>query len=242
MEAFISVFLGALLAFVFAFFLYIYQKKSQDGYYLAFLITYITSQISVLYCLKKDIIVSRKNEIKNLEKSLSQQTAETEVVKLEMKEISKFITNPNHSNPDVSIERISFLADSDPNLIILVKAALNADSDVTDVIHSCNEQIKVTKADLSIPNIWLLAQVNINLEEQVDYAIALLEHSQSQLVEFSKNEFKDFVSITGFSMDKDYESLKPSINNSLLSIKYEYKHRPFQKRMLRVFNRLKSCI
>ncbi|MBL4805165.1 MAG: hypothetical protein JKY71_09895 [Alphaproteobacteria bacterium] len=241
MEIF-SAFIGAVLAFAFAFFLYVYQKKSQDGYYLAFVIAYITSQISKLYSLKKDILVVRNSEIQKLEQSFNTTVTEGESVNLEMREISQFITNPSHSEADVCIDKISFLADSDPNLILLVKAALDADSGVTEIIHGCNEQIKETKADMSLPNVWLLVQFNKNLIDQVDYTIALLEHSQSQLIEFSKNEFKHFVTITGFSLDEEYKKFKPHLSNSLLSIQYTYKPKSFLEGICKFLQRLKSCI
>ena len=195
-----NTFLGAALAFLFALFLYLFQRKSNDGSYLSYAISYFTAQSNGLYSLKEQALQDRQNEISKLQGQF--QKIGQANIKLELREISKHLTNYSFASNEINLEKLSFLSDYDPNLIILIKTCLNANHGVDQIIEACNLQIQTTKECFdddkkSLNEIDLLMKQNINLIEQVDYALFLLEKTQEVLIDFSKYEFKHFVKITG---------------------------------------------
>jgi hypothetical protein len=234
---FLLVPLGAIFAFILAFFLYAYQKKAQEGQYLSFTISYIISQTSQLYCLKKDHLISRVSEVTELQKRIINREEA-----LEIKEIANVLSNPQHSSSNINLEKLSFLADFDPNLLVLTKAALDADSGVNEIINNCNLQIREVKKSEELAEIWLLTCFNKCLYDQVDYALALMAHTQKQLIEYSKNEFQYYTIIKNFTIDKKYKKLTPKSENSLLRIVYAQKNWSIVQKVTRIFNRFKTVL
>lgn len=238
----LATFIGATFAFLFALFLYLYQRKANEGYYLSFVVSYVSSQISALYSFKKDIIQPRKLEITELESQFSRLNKEEDgKLPLKLREISMFIVNPSHSSEVVNLEKLNFLADYDPNLFALIKAALNADNGVNEIIKGCNLQIQHTKQELDLGNIWTLMSYNKNLADQIDFALALLEHGQTQLIKFSQHEFKHFVKISGFEVLEKYKEYKPQIQNTWTEFEYVAPAISFRKKIVNRLKRLMSC-
>jgi hypothetical protein len=238
-----ATFIGAVFAFLFALFLYMYQRKTNEGCYLSFVISYTSSQISALYSFKKDHIQSRKSEIERLESQFSglNNQNRNESLSLELRHISMFIVNPSHSYGAVNLEKLNFIADYDPNLFALMKAAFDADSGVNEIIEGCNDQIQYTKQDLDLSNIWILISYNKELAEQVDYSLALLEHAQEQLIKFAKSEFTHFVKISGFEILDEYKKYKPDIQNTWTKFEYTAPERSPREKIVNRLKRLTTC-
>lgn len=235
-----STFIGAAFAFLFALVLYLYQKKASEGYYLSFVIVYITSQISQLYSFKKNIIESRKIELKKLETQIKQIKPD-DTATLTIHEISKFISNPRHSTNVVDLEKLNFIAHYDPNLFSLIKASLDADHGVEEIIQGCNSQIQHVRENYNLNDIWTLISFNWNLVDQIDFAITVLEKSQAQLIAFAKHEFEYYTKISDVDLVQEYEQYRPNIQNSWTEFKYTYPARGIKKRVKNLWGRLLSC-
>lgn len=237
-----ATFIGATLAFLFALLLYLYQRKSNEGQYLSFVIAYMSNQISAFYSLKKNIIEPRKIELSRLFRQFEDLPPSDNITKLEIREISQFILNTTHSPDAVNLDKLSFLADYDPNLFALINTALNADRGINEIVKECNLQIQHAKQNFDMQNIWLLMLYNKNLVEQVDFALTLFEHGQEQLISFSKHEFKHFVKISGSELSEDYKEYQPQIKTSWSKLQYEPRMEGFKTKVKKFGKRLLSCL
>ena len=239
------IFVTAFLTFLTLLFIYFYQRKFNEGRYLSFTVSYISSQMGSLYSLKRDHLMSRYEEVLTLEKQFK-----SDAPYLKLREIANIISNPKHSGSGIDLEKLSFLVDADPNLLVLTKAAFDADAGVDEIVQNCNMQVREVKRYLQeaeteeqnkIAEIWLLICFNKCLYEQVDHALGLLTHAQEQLIKYIKSEFKHFSIIKNCSLDDSYAEYKPTINNSFLEVLYVEKNTSLISRITKIFNRFRTC-
>lgn len=230
-------FLGAALAFLFGLVLYSLQKKTENGQYLSYTISILASQISNLYTLKKDIAQERNIEIQTIESEFG--NIGKHDVHIQCKHISKYITNGQNHNLPVDLEKLSFLSNYDPNLLTLARTAINAGTDVDQIIETCNLEItRVRSIEYQPHDIYMLAQMNKQLIEQIDYALNLTEHLQSVLIDFSNLEFSSYTIIKEVTLEESYSDFKPTNKLSWHEIKYSKKQKYFKN----VFKRMRRLI
>ncbi len=234
----IATFIGAMLAFFFALILFLFQKKSAEGKFLSFTIAYITSQIGRLYSFKSDISAPRAKEISEIEGKIN---SPEENVGIQVKEISKTIVNSSHTSSLIDLEKLAFLNDFDPNIFLLVKAAIEADYDVNHVILTCNEEILRNRDEFNFQNLSMLIQVNKTLNDQIDFSLAMLEKAQEELINFSKIEFQPFVIIKSIKLGEKYKVLSPTLKNSWSDVKYDPKSLNLKKKIFTFLKKLITC-
>lgn len=230
-------FLGAVLAFLFGLFLYSLQKKTENGLYLSYTLSILASQSSSLYSLKNDIAADRKKEIELLENEFS--NVGKRDVNLHMRKISQYITNGKNCEIPVDIEKLSFIADYDPNILAFVRTCINAGAGVDQLIEHCNLEItKARSGTCELHDFYLLVQINKQLLEQIDFAIILTEHLLKLLIDFSKLEFHNYVIINNVVIEEKYKILQPTSKTSWHELNYNKKKNRFNN----IYRRLKRLL
>jgi hypothetical protein len=239
-SATVSTFLGAFIAFLFALFLYSLKKKAEHGTYLSYAISMLSAQATGLYSFKKDISEPRKPEIEDLEKQFS--NINKQDVILRIREISQYISNGKNFTLPIDLEKLSFLADFDPNILVLFKVCLNASGDVDQLIDTCNLEISKCRDEKGRSHdVYMLLQINKQLLEQIDYTLVLVEKLQELLISFSKLEYKEYVIISEIQLEKEYISLKPQRESSWHKLEYLSRKRDCLQKVKRGFKRIFNC-
>ncbi len=201
-----NTFIGASLAFLFALWMYHYQAKLNNAAYLSYVITIFSDLIGSSYKLKKQILIDRIPHIEKIKNELNKPVHEH----FDVGHLSLHIFNgPNLDL--INLEKLAFLAKYDPNIICLLKSAIEANYNNYEIINACNIWADNFKKNKTFDDLIMLVSVNENLQKQTDDTINLAEKSFEVLVNFSRVHFKKLVKIKGFEfIDKSYEALKPA--------------------------------
>lgn len=209
------------------------QKRINDAFYLNYAIACLVSHTGKLYCFKKDINQPRLADIQTIQDGLTkiythQSNGENEEdkIKIEIKELGKFIASKTGELP-ITIEKLSFISEYDPNLIIILKSTIDACSEIDLMTEKTNIQIECTRKDFEINNIHLLGELHKVLFEQIDYCLYMLEKIQKELLKLSKSQFQEYAYINKIDILEEYSKLRPPPEPSWES--YEYKPKKLSK-------------
>lgn len=201
----ISTFLGALFAFIFSFFLYRYQKKSNDTAYLKYSVAQFLHMVSELYCLKEQHIQYRISKINELTGTLG------EVFPLD-ENVGPHLLKKLHTTTfkiSIDFEKLHFLVSHDPNVLMLLKGACNTYENISSIIDDCN--LCVDRFFEEPENMYhsnMVISCNKSLAITVDDAIYLTELASETLIKACRLYYDD-EKVKGFELEEKYKPLKP---------------------------------
>jgi hypothetical protein len=207
----VTTFLGAVLAFIFALAMYHYQRKSNDIAYLNYTLAVLAGATGPLYVLKKDILQERIPFINKLQNQLMKGTLSPSQP-VQLGALTLHILH-GEFKANIDLEKLSFIAITHPNIIMLLASALESISKCDDMVNQANSSAEAIRESerLGIEKIVMLVSINQNLIEQVDQTLYQLEKSFEVLFKFSKLKFKKKIKITGKKfVGEEYEALKPA--------------------------------
>jgi len=204
-SGFFSSFIGAGMAFVFGLWMYHYQNKLNNAYYLSFCLTTLSDITSELYKIKKDVVSVRLPYLNQLNSDLRTR-AET----LSLGHLTLHIFYNSNLKP-FDIEKLAFLVQYNPNLISLLRNVLDSFSNTIGILNECNLAAEKFRNDPNQENLMMLMSVNSSLSQQVDSSLYLAEKSFEVLLKYSQTFFRGYISITGTELiESDLKELKPT--------------------------------
>lgn len=209
---FITTFLGAILAFYSGLKLYKHQKNDDDKSYLLFAISHLGDLTSHLYSFKEQVALPRSTEAGQQQDKLELAIRNKQSPHVQLRECAKFVYDGGF-RVNLSIERLSFLADREPNLIIILGALFSAVGSLSLLAEDINKDIQnyLWDDDALRPDRALLTlQKNALLCEQVDSVLYLAEKCQALLLQFGQLQYGGKIKIKSFDLtDERYKKLKP---------------------------------
>ena len=209
------------MAFAFGLWMYHYQNKLNNAYYLSYCLTTLLDLNSELYKIKKDIVSERLPYLEQLQSDL-QKKSET----LSLGHLTLHIFYSTNSNI-FDLEKLAFLARYNPNLISLLRNALDSFSSTVGILNECNQTAEKFRNNPNSQNLIMLMSCNENLSQQVDCSLYLTEKSFEVLLKYSQTYFKDYINIKGTEfIDSDLINLKPPSMPSWESYDWNPKKNP----------------
>lgn len=206
-----SVFIGALLAFILTFLLYLIQRMRQNIEYLQYAIADICSISSYLYSFKFNAI-GRFQEAEEVEKAIGSSPSS-----IHTNEIGRYIHGAKF-NSSISLERVSFLVNQDPNIIALLSAMIRSANTLSSMVSSMNDEISVCRnkdEQLKIKDVHFICLQNKMLSGQLDETMYLVEKSMEVLTLYGKCVFGKSMRIKDIKLlDEKYEALRPPVMDS----------------------------
>lgn len=198
-----ATFIGAFFAFFFSFGLYKYQKKQNNTVYLKYSVARFAKMAGGLYVLKEQQTAPRLLEIENFENSLDEMFLEID----EISYVSKKLLSAGY-NASVDIEKLSFLAQHDPNVIMLLQDASNAFERVGAMIDECNIYSERLIQNPNSRDLAMILECNRALATYVNDAIYLTELVTNTLIKACKLYYDD-KNVKGFEVFEKFKKLKP---------------------------------
>ena len=200
---FFGTYTGAFLAFYFNRCLHERKKREENLTYLQFAIGRLVALTSNLYLFKKDIILRRSKEAQDIEQKMyiAQQTKQ-QALHLSIEELWKKMYGGKYDWPIV-MEKLSFIAIRDPNIVTLMGTAANSVGTFQDITTSINDLLDEDRQSHSfnggdvekpmdqsgISRLELLISLIKILHEQVDSSLYLVEKSTDLLIKAGKDIF-----------------------------------------------------
>ncbi len=202
----IGAFCGAFFAFMFNIYL---NKKKEERDMLAYLCYAISSAcglVSTLYSIKKCFVLPRVKENNEVKKILAKNNAAV----IHVKHLSRHLHYSELKLPFV-VEKMSFLASKDPNVISIIIMLDNSIKNLNVIICDYNAFVLKTHQEKGLmeKQFDLVSSYVDNLSKQIDSTLYLIEKVQELLVTYGKITFKKF-KITNTDVDEQYRSLKPN--------------------------------
>lgn len=250
----ISTLIGALLAFWVGMGLYKRQQRVESLGYLQYAISCLMAVVNDVYLFKKQIVVERHNEAIAVEKQIKYPQPDAQgVVFLNMNEIWLSIQTAEFQWP-VSMEKLSFLTNRDPNVILLLghmRSSVEALNGVIRTLNNHTEECRKTvpmgmRENMSAAERTAIEyQISMTkaLMEQVDSALYLTEKCEDLLIKYGWLEFCGGMKIkSAIFTDNSLELLRPEPIESWENMKWFPQKSKIHKRIFIQFMRKWNCL
>lgn len=200
--------IGALLAFLFGLKLYAHQQQRENHTTLHFFIASLTALSNNLYALKEQIVQHRYQESLDCERIL-----ETErEPKLQIRHMSKYIYTEHFEWP-IAQEKLGFLANPDPNVIVLTGVLNGSIKTLNKIINDINADVDgfLRGKEQFEPNaLFMMIIKNKLLYEQLDSTLYLTNILVDVLIKFGAIIFGKNMKIKTMELTHEkYKTIPP---------------------------------
>tara|TARA_Y100000780_G_scaffold211112_2_gene210157 strand:- start:350211 stop:350936 length:726 start_codon:yes stop_codon:yes gene_type:complete len=212
MDDFFSTLVGAVLAFYFGLGLYKRQKKQENISYLHHCIAALSQLNNHAYGFKKQVVMDRKNEAISVFLILNGHIPLTAPTKLSISNNSNYIFSGTFKH-GLSIERLSFIAEHSPNILILIGSLINSVEKLNLMVDEINSEILSLmdrNEPLPLERVKFILQRGLLLSEQVDELISFNEKTLKVLISFGYKRYRKNMSISKSDIIEEYEEFRPA--------------------------------
>lgn len=200
------VFVGALIAFLFNLKLEKYKSRELDLGYLEYSIASLVALNGRLYLFKKQVVLARYSEALTIEEILTG----TPPHNITIRQMANFMHNHENSL-SISLEKLSFIARREPNLIVLLTTTVSTNETLFDIISHINTVIQNWPDSPNIADVDYLIGNTKMLYEHLDDTIYLVEKSIGLLTQYGHLEFSPDMRTKSVSFtDDSFNGLKPN--------------------------------
>jgi len=250
----VSTLTGALFAFWVGMSLYKRQQRAENLGYLQYAISCLMAVVNDIYLFKKQILLGRYAEAIAVEDQIANPQPDAQgIINLNMHEMWLSIEIAEFQWP-VSMEKLSFITNRNPNVILLLGTMRSSIEALNGVIRRNNthsEECRKANPQNQMRALSLADHAVIEyqisliraLNEQTDSALYLTEKCEKLLIQFGWLEFCDGMKIKSSKLtDDSYEQLRPTPIESWEKYKWFPQKSKIHKRILRKIMRRWNCL